>query len=340
MSTDLSDQAILITGGAGYIGSHIVHTLHDLGARPVVIDTLENGVREVVPDDVPFLQADIRETDTLTTFMREQQVSGVIHMAAYATVSESVADPLAYYRNNVDGTASVLEACEGSGVQHIVFSSTCAVYGSVGDKPVDEATPIKPESPYGESKAMAEKIIREMSDRRGLRTAILRYFNVVGADPAARAGLCDPKSVRLFPKICEAVTGKIDRFMINGTDYDTADGTAVRDYIHVSDLAEIHIQVLAYLLNGGESVTLNCGYGRGYSVREVVETAKAVSGVDFPVQEAPRRSGDPSSIVADNSRLKTLIEWEPKHDDLAEMLRHDLDWHKHYFSNEDKISGL
>ena len=320
--------SILVTGGAGYIGSHAVLALRDAGFEPVVLDDLSTGFRQAVPADVPFVQGSVGDEDLMAETMLRHRVSAVMHFAAFQIVPESVEQPLEYWRNNVGGVASILGACLRSGVRHLVFSSTAAVYGIPETLPVPEDAPCEPITPYGSSKHAAERMILDVARAFGLSTVTLRYFNVAGADPAGRAGQSAPRATHLIKLASQAAVGKRDRLQMFGDDYPTRDGTCVRDYIHVSDLAKAHMLALDHLAKGGESLVANCGYGTGASVKEVVQSVKRVSGVDFTVENAPRRAGDPASLVANPARARGVLGWTPDYADLDVIVGHALAWEK------------
>ncbi|OYY27042.1 MAG: UDP-glucose 4-epimerase GalE [Azorhizobium sp. 35-67-15] len=321
-------MAILVTGGAGYIGSHMVLALLDAGEAVVVLDDLSTGFRWAVPDAAIFVQGDVSDSALVTQTVRQHGIDAVIHFAARIVVPDSVADPLGYYLANTVKTRALLEAVVAAGVPHFIFSSTAAVYGMVGTEPVDEDAALNPISPYGRSKLMSEWMMRDAGAAFPLHYVALRYFNVAGADPQGRSGQSTAGATHLIKVACEAALGKRSGLHVFGTDYETPDGTCLRDYIHVSDLAAAHLDALAHLRAGGESGIFNCGYGRGYSVLEVVETVKAVSGVDFPVTYSPRRAGDPAAIVAASDRIQAQLGWSPKLDDLPTIVAHALDWER------------
>ncbi|MFG1425395.1 UDP-glucose 4-epimerase GalE [Roseixanthobacter glucoisosaccharinicivorans] len=321
-------MAILVTGGAGYIGSHMVLALLDAGEAVVVLDDLSTGFRWAVPDAAVFVQGDVSDSALVTQIVRQHGIDAVIHFAARIVVPDSVADPLGYYLANTVKTRALLEAVVAAGVPHFIFSSTAAVYGMVGTEPVDEHAALNPISPYGRSKLMSEWMMRDAGAAFPLHYVALRYFNVAGADPNGRSGQSTAGATHLIKVACEAALGKRPGLHVFGTDYETPDGTCLRDYIHVSDLAAAHLDALAHLRAGGESGIFNCGYGRGYSVLEVVETVKAVSGVDFPVTYSPRRAGDPAAIVAASDRIQAQLGWSPKLDDLSTIVAHALDWER------------
>lgn len=325
----MNTQKILVIGGAGYIGLHMVLALQEAGYQPVVIDNLQRGRFDLLPHGVPFFNVDLTDAKALTDFCLEHKPQAVFHLAARLSVEESTKIPLAYYETNVKGTLNVCEAVKAAGIDHLIFSSTCCVYGNpdTSDKPVDETSPLSPCSPYGHSKAMGEQIIRDAATESGFSYVILRYFNVTGADAQLRAGPYTEQPVLLVDRVCQAICGDLTHLTVNGTDYPTPDGTAVRDYIHVSDIAGAHIAALKYLQKGKDSGTFNCGYGKGISVKQIIDTAKRVSGVDFPVQYGPRRSGDMAAIEADTTRIRAMG-WVPQHEDLDEMIGSALRWYK------------
>ena len=318
---------LLITGGAGYIGSHVVRQLGEAGHDVVVYDKLSTGHRWAVLYG-ELVEADLMDTPRLDAVMAAGRFDAVLHFAAHVVVPESVADPLKYYRNNTDNTLNLLDACVRHGVERIVFSSTAAVYGLPENGRVDEQTPLAPINPYGASKMMSERMITDLGRAAPLRSVILRYFNVAGADPEGRIGQATPNATHLIKVACEAAAGKRDGVAVFGTDYDTPDGTCIRDYIHVEDLAAAHVTALEHLGDGGDSLTLNCGYGRGYSVREVLETVRRISGRRFPVREAPRRAGDPPALVAESARIRGALNWRPRHNDLEEIVATAWRWER------------
>jgi UDP-glucose 4-epimerase len=318
-------QPVLVTGGAGYIGSHVVRLLRAAGYPVVAYDDLSTGFPWAVPD-AELIVADLAEHARLAALLAERRFGVVLHFAARTRVDESVRDPLKYYRNNVVHALGLFELAARHGVASVVFSSTAAVYGEPQVERVEETTPLVPINPYGASKMMAERMLQDIAAAAGLRYAILRYFNVAGADPKGRIGQATPAASHLIKVACETALGQRPRMRINGTDYPTPDRTCVRDYIHVDDLARAHLDALDHLEGGGGSTVLNCGYGHGYSVREVIATVRKVSGVDFPVEEGPRRPGDPAMLVASNRKIRELLGWQPRHDDLEFIVRTAWRW--------------
>jgi UDP-glucose 4-epimerase len=326
-------MTVLVTGGAGYIGSHMVHALVDAGERVVVADNLSTGFRWAIPASVPLVVGDTGDAAAMSSLIAQHGVDAIIHFAAWIVVPDSVKDPLGYYRNNTANSRALIEAAVGAGVRHFIFSSTAAVYGNPATVPVVEDAPLAPMSPYGSSKLMTEIMLRDAGSAHGLNHVILRYFNVAGADPALRTGQSTPNATHLIKVAVETALGLRPKLQVYGTDYPTHDGTCIRDYIHVSDLVRAHSDALRYLRAGGDSVTLNCGYGRGFSVLEVIDTVKKAAGVDFMVEYAPRRPGDPAQIVAGCERARSLLGWQPQLDDLTTIVTHALAW-------ERKLQGL
>ncbi len=321
-------MTILVTGGAGYIGSHMVHELVDCGERVVVLDNLSVGSREAIPPGVPLIVGDIGDRHLIGEIIADYSVEAILHFAGSTIVPESIAHPLDYYRNNTANSRTLIEAAVLSGVRYFIFSSTAAVYGNPETIPVTEDMPTQPLSPYGRSKLMTEWILKDIAAVRPLGYVILRYFNVAGADPKLRTGQSTPNATHLIKVAAQTAMGLRPKIEIFGTDYPTPDGTCVRDYIHVSDLVRAHWLALQYLREGGTGTTLNCGYGRGFSVREVIETAKRVSCNNFRVELAPRRAGDPAQIIASSARLRELLGWQPRFDDLDLLVAHALEWEK------------
>jgi UDP-glucose 4-epimerase len=321
-------MTILVTGGAGYIGSHMVYALHDAGERVVVLDNLTTGFDWAVAKGVPLVTGETGDQARVAALIAEHKVDAVIHFAASIVVPDSVRDPLGYYRNNTVNSRALIETAIKGGVRKFIFSSTAAVYGNPAHSPVGEDDPTVPMSPYGSSKLMTEIMLRDAGFAHGLRYVILRYFNVAGADPLGRTGQSTKGATHLIKVAVETALGLRPRMDVFGTDYPTPDGTCVRDYIHVSDLARAHSDALAYLRSDGASVTLNCGYGRGFSVFDVIETVKRVAGVDFKVELAPRREGDPAQIVAASDRARAVLKWQPHFDDLPTIVTHALAWER------------
>ena len=321
-------MTILVTGGAGYIGSHMVHALVDAGERVVVLDNLTTGFDWAVPNDATLVVGDTGDAALVAKMIAQHRVDAIIHFAASIVVPDSVADPLGYYRNNTANSRSLIECAVRGGVRQFIFSSTAAVYGNPDQVPVGEDDPLKPMSPYGSSKLMTEIMLRDAGAAHGLGHVILRYFNVAGADPGLRTGQSTKGATHLIKVAVETALGLRPRMQVFGTDYPTPDGTCVRDYIHVCDLVRAHADALGYLRRGGASTTLNCGYGRGFSVLEVIDTVKRVSGVDFRVETAARRPGDPARIVARSDRIRAVLGWQPQLDDLTTIARHALAWER------------
>jgi UDP-glucose 4-epimerase len=320
-------MSVLVTGGAGYIGSHMVLELLDRGEDVVVLDNLSTGFRWAVPDHVPLVVGDIGDSELVKNTLRRHKVDAVLHFAASIVVPESISDPLRYYENNTVNARSLIACAVECGVSHFVFSSTAAVYGEPQVEFVSEETPTEPINPYGRSKLMVEWMLQDVSHAHAMTHAALRYFNVAGADPQGRAGQSTPNATHLIKVAVQTALGVRKCMQIFGTDYPTADGSCVRDYIHVSDLVRAHVDALAHLRRGGASVTCNVGYSHGYSVLEVIETVKRVFGVDFVVEASGRREGDPARIVATNDRIRALG-WCPAHQDLEQIVRQAIDWER------------
>jgi UDP-glucose 4-epimerase len=319
-------MTVLVTGGAGYIGSHMVHALVEAGESVVVVDNLSTGFSAFLPEGVPLFIGDAADENFVEGVIAAHKVESIVHFAGSVVVPESMRDPLGYYRNNAMTTRSLLNVAVKCGVNRFVFSSTAAVYGNPDQMPVPEHAPTRPLSPYGSSKLMAEIMLHDVASAHGMNYVVLRYFNVAGADPQARIGLATVGATHLLKIAVEAATGQRAKIDVFGTDYPTPDGSCIRDFIHVSDLAQAHLAALAYLRVGGVSTTLNCGYGRGYSVLEAIEAVRRVSARNFAVQYAPRRAGDIMTMVADTSRIRKLLDWTPKYDDLDTIAAHALAW--------------
>jgi UDP-glucose 4-epimerase len=319
-------MTVLITGGAGYIGSHMVHALAEAGESVVVIDNLSTGFSAFVPGGVPLVVGDAGDESLIESTIAQYDVESIVHFAGSVVVPDSMRDPLGYYRNNTMTTQRLLKAAVKSGVSRFIFSSTAAVYGNPDQVPVPETAPTRPLSPYGSSKLMTEIMLHDVAAAHGMSYVVLRYFNVAGADPAARIGLATIGATHLLKIAVEAATGQRAKVNVFGTDYPTSDGSCIRDFIHVSDLAQAHRAALSYLRGGGRSVTLNCGYGRGYSVLETIEAVRRVSGRNFAVQYAARRPGDIMTMVADTTRIHAALDWTPQYDDLDTIAAHALAW--------------
>jgi UDP-glucose 4-epimerase len=333
-------MTILVTGGAGYIGSHMVHMLADAGERVVVLDNMSTGFPWAIPSGIPLAIGETGDTARVAGLIAEHRIDSIIHFAASVVVPDSVRDPLSYYRNNTANSRALLEAAVTAGVRHFIFSSTAAVYGNPEQIPVgEEATPA-PMSPYGSSKLMTEIMLRDTGAAHGLKHIVLRYFNVAGADPEGRTGQSTLGATHLIKVAVETALGVRPKLDVYGTDYDTPDGTCVRDYIHVTDLARAHMSALRHLRAGGMSATFNCGYGHGYSVLEVIDAVKRVSGRDFHIELAPRRPGDPAMIVADSARIRAELGWSPQFDDLATIVSHALAWERRLEALRARTSDL
>ena len=323
----MNGKTILVTGGAGYIGSHVVRQLGEAGESVIVLDDLSTGFRQAVLSG-ELVIGNTADEKCLEGIFERHDIDTVMHFAAHTIVPESVADPLKYYRNNTAASRTLLEACVRANVQHFVFSSTAAVYGIPERGFASEDSVTAPINPYGQSKLMTELMLRDVSAAGPLRHVTLRYFNVAGSDPQGRIGQSTAKATLLTKVACEAVVGKRDEVLIFGTDYDTPDGTGVRDYIHVEDLASAHVKALEYLRAGGESQTLNCGYGHGYSVREVIAMVEKVAGHPIGQREVERRAGDPPRLVAKAERVRSALGWSPQYDDLEMICATALNWER------------
>ncbi|WP_024517803.1 UDP-glucose 4-epimerase GalE [Bradyrhizobium sp. Tv2a-2] len=321
-------MTVLVTGGAGYIGSHVVYGLLEQNQRVIVLDNLSSGFREAVAEQATLIVGDVGDAELVSRLIAEHGINAIMHFAASTVVPESVAKPVAYYRNNTVNSLALVDAAIRGGVRHFVFSSTAAVYGNPATQLVDEDVPPQPMSPYGTSKLMTEMMLRDAALASGLSYVVLRYFNVAGADPLLRTGQSTRAATHLIKVAAQAALGIRNGMEIYGTDYPTPDGTCIRDYIHVCDLVSAHIKALDYLRGGGASATLNCGYGHGYSVREIIAAVRRVSGSDFEATQQPRRAGDPAAIVADSQKLRQLLLWAPTFDDLDTIVGHALAWER------------
>jgi UDP-glucose 4-epimerase len=328
-------MTVLVTGGAGYIGSHTVHELVDAGERVVVLDNLSTGFLSALPNPAMAVVGNVGDEALVASMIGTHGVDAIIHFAGSIIVPDSVRDPLGYYRNNTVNSRALIEAAVKAGVRHFIFSSTAAVYGNPARVPVAEDAPLAPVSPYGWSKLMTEVMLRDTTAAHGLGHVILRYFNVAGADPRQRTGQSTPAATHLIKVAVQAALGLRERLEVFGTDYPTPDGTCIRDYIHVTDLARAHRAALDHLRAGGQSVTLNCGYGRGYSVLEVVDAVRRVADRDLALRMAPRRPGDPMSIVAEAARIRELLQWQPQLDDLDTIVAHALAWEQQLVARAD-----
>jgi UDP-glucose 4-epimerase len=319
-------SSILVTGGAGYIGSHMVYALVESGQRVLVLDNLSTGFKWAIASGAEFIIGEMGDEALVARLIAEREVSAIIHFAASIVVPDSVSDPLGYYRNNTVNSRALIECAVRAGVKQFIFSSTAAVYGNPARVPISEDDAVAPMSPYGSSKLMTEIMLRDAGIAHGLDYVILRYFNVAGADLSLRTGQSTRRATHLIKVAVETALGKRPKMDVFGTDYPTPDGTCIRDYIHVADLVRAHADALSYLRAGNRSVTLNCGYGHGFSVLEVIDTVKRVSGVDFRVNRAGRRPGDPARIVAQSDRARDLLAWKPQFDDLETIVTHALAW--------------
>lgn len=318
---------ILITGGAGYIGSHVVKALGSLNHEITVFDNLSTGHREAVTYG-DLVVGDLSDHQKLDELFKSRKFEAVLHFAGSIVVPESVAEPLKYYQNNTVNSHQLLSLCQKHGVKQFIFSSTAAVYGMPADGVCREDSPLAPINPYGQSKLMTEHMLKDFSASSDFRYVALRYFNVSGADPEGKLGQSFPQATHLIKVASETACGKRAKMDIFGTDYETPDGTCVRDYIHVTDLADAHVKALEYLAKGGKSEVLNCGYGHGFSVKEVVSRVKEITGVNFTVVEVPRRAGDPASLTAKVDRIHQVIGWKPKYDDLNIIIKSAYEWEK------------
>ncbi|NBD15060.1 MAG: UDP-glucose 4-epimerase GalE [Cyanobacteria bacterium] len=328
--SSLSNSTILVTGGAGYIGSHTVLALQAKGYDVVILDNLVYGHQDIVENNLKaeLIVGDTSDRALLDQIFQTREIAAVMHFAAYAYVGESVTNPAKYYHNNVFGSLTLLEAMQNAGIDKFVFSSTCATYGVPETVPIPETHPQNPINPYGASKLMVERILQDFDTAYNLKSVIFRYFNAAGADPYGQAGEDHNPETHLIPLILLAALGKRDAIKIFGTDYPTRDGTCIRDYIHVTDLAQAHVLGLEYLLAGGASEIFNLGNGNGFTVREMIATAKAVTEKDFTVEEADRRPGDPPMLVGSSEKARQILNWQPEYSDLKQIIGHAWQWHQ------------
>jgi len=322
-------MSVLVTGGAGYIGSHMVLELLDSGESVVVLDNLSTGFRWAVPTNATLVVGDVGDQDLVRSIVRKNGVKAIIHFAGSIIVPESVADPLGYYHNNTVKSRALMEVAVEMGLEQFIFSSTAAVYGNPSEVPVREDAELKPVSPYGSSKLMTEIMLADVARAHNFRYVALRYFNVAGADPQGRTGQSTPNATHLIKVACEAALGKRPCIEVFGTDYPTEDGTCIRDYIHVTDLVRAHMAALRHLRDGGDSEIFNCGYSKGFSVLQVIDAVKRVSGADFEVRNAPRRAGDPAAIVAASDKIRVRLGWRPELNKLETIAAQALAWESH-----------
>jgi len=323
----MTKKTILVTGGAGYIGSHVVKLLGQRGENIIILDDLSSGFKEAVLFG-EFIEGNTGDKELVSSILKQHNVEAVLHFAAHTIVPESVENPLKYYANNTCCTRNLLECCSDAGVKHLIFSSTAATYGELETGFASEETPTAPINPYGSSKLMSEQMIKDLSFATDLTHVILRYFNVAGSDPDGQIGQSTKNATLLIKVAAEVATAKREKLLVFGTDYPTPDGTGIRDYIHVSDLAAAHIDALDYLRAQGESVTLNCGYGHGYSVKEVIDAINKENGSPINVEEMPRRAGDPPELVSIAKKIRSTLGWKPQYDDLNLIVRTSLNWEK------------
>ena len=326
-------MSVMVTGGAGYIGSHMVLALLDAGEDVVVLDNLSTGYRWAVPDAAVFVAGDIANQDLVRALIWKHSITAIVHFAGSIVVPESIEDPLGYYQNNTVKSHALIETAIATGVKHFIFSSTAAVYGMPEENPVRENARLAPISPYGWSKLMTEMMLKDTALAHDIEYVSLRYFNVAGADPKGRSGQSTPEATHLIKVAAQTALGERSHMDVFGIDYETEDGTCIRDYIHVTDLAKAHLLALNYLRQGGKSDVFNCGYGRGFSVLEVIEAVKRASGVDFKVNHAERRAGDPAALIACADKIRETLGWVPEHDDLDEITMLALAW-------EDRLNDL
>ncbi len=323
-------MTVLVTGGAGYIGSHTTYALLDRGDKVVVLDNLSTGIRSLVGDKAVFVEGNVADKALVARLIREHDIDSVIHFAGSIVVPESVAEPLRYYENNVVNSRTLIEICVQQGVKRFIFSSTATVYAEDAEQPLREDSRKSPISPYARSKLMTEWMLEDASRAYDFHHIVLRYFNVAGADPQGRTGQCTAKATHLIKRASQVALGRLAYLDVFGTDYPTPDGTGVRDYIHVTDLADAHLLALDALRAGAPTASYNCGYGRGLSVRQVVDGMEKVLGRKLPVKEGPRRPGDPPTLISDPTKLKATLGWRPAHEDLGEIIRSALEWERRF----------
>jgi len=334
----MTSKSILVTGGAGYIGSHVVRQLGESGENVVVLDNLSTGFKSAVLHG-ELIIGDTGDKELVERILAQHNIDTIMHFAAHIKVAESVENPLKYFANNTCSSRNLLECAARAGIRHFVFSSTAAVYGIPENGTASEASPTAPINPYGNSKLMTEWMLGDLGNASDMRHVALRYFNVAGCDPEGRIGLSDVTSTLLTKVACEAAVGKREKLYIFGTDYPTPDGTALRDYIHIEDLARAHLDALAYLRAGNPSVTLNCGYGHGYSVKEVVSAVEKAHGSPLPIEEGPRRAGDPPVLIAAADKIRGLLGWTPKFDDLDQIVSTQLAWDLHLVAHPELLDN-
>jgi UDP-glucose 4-epimerase len=321
-------MSVLITGAAGYIGSHATLAFVEAGYEVIALDNLTTGFRESIPIEIPFYPINVNNVSAVAEILEQYNVLSVVHFAGSLVVPESIKKPLLYYDNNTCASRSLIQTCVDYGVQNFIFSSTCQTYGIPDKIPVSEHAETKPINPYGRSKLMTEWLIEDTAAAHGLRYVSLRYFNVAGADPQGRSGQSTPNATLLIKVACEAAVGLRDHVIVFGEDYGTPDGTCIRDYVHVSDLVEAHVSALKYLESGGQNEILNCGYGHGYSVREVLEKMQHVANKKIKVCNGPRRIGDPPILIANSDKIRALLNWNPKYDNLTYIVETALSWER------------
>lgn len=327
---------ILVTGGAGYIGSHTVRALIHAGFTPIVVDNFSRGHRNAIPSDVKVIELDIANPKIINV-LRDNNIKGIMHFAAHSQVGESMINPSIYYENNVVGSYRLIESARQAGVQHFVFSSTAAVYGEPKVVPIVETSKLQPTNVYGRTKLMIEDMLHDYSSIYGSTYVALRYFNAAGADESGEIGENHSPETHLIPLVLETALGKRPHITVFGTDYDTIDGTCIRDYIHVTDLASAHVLAMNYLVGGGESRVFNLGSGNGFSVKDIIDTAKNVTGINIPVEYGERRKGDPSTLIASSDCIKDILGWNPKHSELSQIISDAWRWHRLHPSGYDDI---